>query len=169
MIRRWWRNDMSLTAKQRKFIDNYVESGNATQAAIDAGYSKKTARQVGTENLAKPYIKSEIDKRMKEIESEKIAKADEVLQFYTSVLRAEIEETVAVGTPDGVDTVEVPPNIKARLAAGKEIMKRYPTDDPLVEQQLRKLRAEAKLAESKLQSDEQQTPQITIYDSWGRE
>lgn len=160
---------MSLTAKQRKFIDNYVVSGNATQAAINAGYAKKTARQIGQQNLSKVYIKAEIEKRMKEIESEKIAKADEVLQFYTSVLRAEVEETVAVGTKYGIDTAEVPPNIKERLAAGKEIMKRYPNNDPLIEQQLRKLRAEAKLAESKLQTNEQQTPQITIYDSWGRE
>ncbi|MCO8288298.1 terminase small subunit [Tetragenococcus halophilus] len=160
---------MSLTAKQQKFADNYIECGNQTKAALDAGYSKRTAASIGNENLKKPEIKKYIDERMKEIESAKIAKADEVLKLYTSVLRAEITETVAVGTPDGVDKAQVPPSIKDRLAAGRELMKRYPTDDPLVEQQLRKLRAEAKLAESKLQTDEQQTPQITIYDSWGRE
>lgn len=43
-----------LTQKQQRFVDEYIISGNATQAAIKAGYSKKTARFVGAENLTKP-------------------------------------------------------------------------------------------------------------------
>ena len=39
-----------LTQKQQRFVDEYIISGNATQAAIKAGYSKKTAKQMGTEN-----------------------------------------------------------------------------------------------------------------------
>ncbi|WP_369473320.1 terminase small subunit [Secundilactobacillus kimchicus] len=42
-----------LTIKQQKFIESYIVSGNATQAAIEAGYSKKTAGQTGNENLKK--------------------------------------------------------------------------------------------------------------------
>lgn len=45
-----------LTIKQQKFADEYLISGNATQAAIKAGYSKKTARFIRNENLTKPYI-----------------------------------------------------------------------------------------------------------------
>ncbi|WP_238140738.1 terminase small subunit, partial [Streptococcus suis] len=47
-----------LTIKQRKFIDEYIICGNATEAAIKAGYSQKTAGMAGSENLKKPYIKS---------------------------------------------------------------------------------------------------------------
>jgi phage terminase small subunit len=53
----------NMTPKQTRFIDEYLIDLNATQAAIRAGYSKKTARQMGTENLSKPYIKVELEKR----------------------------------------------------------------------------------------------------------
>ena len=52
---------MALTAKQRRFVEAY--DGNATQAAIAAGYSKKTAPYIGAENLKKPQIMEEIKKR----------------------------------------------------------------------------------------------------------
>lgn len=47
---------MSLTPKQSLFIQEYLKNFNATKAAIAAGYSEKTARQIGSENLSKPYI-----------------------------------------------------------------------------------------------------------------
>lgn len=47
---------MALTDKQQRFVEEYVVDFNATQAAVRAGYSEKTARQVGSENLSKPYI-----------------------------------------------------------------------------------------------------------------
>ena len=80
---------MKMTAKQRKFVAEYVKCGNATQSAIKAGYSKKTAKQAGTENLAKPILKAAIEKEMQKFEDSKIAKAKEVIHFYTRVLRAE--------------------------------------------------------------------------------
>ncbi|MBP5144120.1 terminase small subunit, partial [Pseudomonas chlororaphis] len=45
---------MALTQKQRLFVDEYLIDLNATQAAIRAGYSKRTAGQIGDENLKKP-------------------------------------------------------------------------------------------------------------------
>ena len=56
----------SFTAKQRMFIDSYLVSLNATQAAKEAGYSDKTAFVIGSENLKKPYIREEIERRMAE-------------------------------------------------------------------------------------------------------
>lgn len=138
-----------LTPKQKKFADNYIKSGNATQSAIDANYSKKTARSIGQENMTKPDIKSYIDERMQQIEDEKIADATEVLQYFTSVLRGEAKETVVVGGPMGAETVDKQPDIKTRLSAGKELLKRYPGNDKLVEQQIRKLSAEADIAEGR--------------------
>src|SRR5882724_1801576 len=52
-----------LTPKQQKFIAEYLIDLNATQAAIRAGYSKKTARFIGHENLTKPDIALEVAKR----------------------------------------------------------------------------------------------------------
>src|SRR5699024_3408443 len=138
---------MKLTAKQRLFADEYIKSGNATQSAIKAGYSPKTVRSIGQENLTKPDIKSYIDAKMAEIESRKIADAKEVLQFYTRVLREEETEEVALPAGDDVVTVEKKPSMKDRLSAAKELMKRYPFNDPVVQTQLRKLNAEADLTE----------------------
>lgn len=55
---------MALTAKQQKFADEYLIDLNATQAAIRAGYSSKTAKEIGSENLSKPNIRAYIDERM---------------------------------------------------------------------------------------------------------
>ena len=140
---------MKLTAKQRLFADEYIKSGNATQSAIKAGYASKSARFVGAENLTKPNIKSYIDAKMAEIESHKIADAKEVLQFYTRVLREEETEEVALPAGDDVITVEKKPSFKDRLSAAKELMKRYPLSDPMVQAQLKKLTAEADIAERK--------------------
>lgn len=131
------------------FADEYLKCGNATGAALKAGYSKKTAYSIGNENLKKPEIKSYIDQRRKEIESHKIADAKEVMEFYSSVLRGEAKETVVVSTPYGMKKTEKEPDIKTRLSAGRELMKRYPANDPVIEQQLRKLKADADLAEYK--------------------
>ena len=89
-----------MTAKQRRFCDEYLIDMNATQAAIRAGYSKKTARQIGTENLSKPAIAEYIDKRMAEKEDALIAKQDEVLRYLTSVMRRELSEHVVVTTAE---------------------------------------------------------------------
>lgn len=85
-----------MTAKQRLFCDEYLIDMNATQAAIRAGYSKKTAHAIGLENLEKPLIKEYIQKRLEEKESRLIAKQDEVLQYLTSVMRREKTENIVV-------------------------------------------------------------------------
>lgn len=140
---------MKLTHKQRMFADEYLRCGNATEAALKAGYSKKTARSIANENLTKPDIKAYINRKRTEIESHKIADAKEVMEFYSSVLRGEAKETVVISTPEGMERTEKEPDIKTRLSAGKELMKRYPANDPVIEQQLRKLKADAELAEYK--------------------
>lgn len=57
---------MSLTAKQQRFVEEYVVDFNATQAAIRAGYSEKTAYSIGDENLKKPEIAAAIDQLRQE-------------------------------------------------------------------------------------------------------
>ena len=140
---------MKLTAKQKKFADNYIETGNATQSAIDAGYSKKTAKSVGSENLTKPDIKAYIAEKMREIESNKIMGAQEALEFLTNVVRGEEQETKVVATQYDVMKVKVPADVKTKISAAKEILKRYPDNDKLLEQQIRKITAEADIAEAR--------------------
>ena len=55
-----------LTAKQKKFVEEYLIDLNATQAAIRAGYSTESAKEIGCENLTKPNVKVEIDKAIAE-------------------------------------------------------------------------------------------------------
>ncbi|SFV40553.1 terminase small subunit [Ligilactobacillus acidipiscis] len=159
---------MKLTAKQQKFVNEYVKSGNATQSAIKAGYSKRTAAMAGSENLRKPYMKDAIDKRMQKMEDAKIAKAEEVLQLYSRILRGEESEKSAVATPKGVEVVETPADLKTRLSAGKELMKRYPAMDPMTAEQIRKLKADADLTELKAKREADGDVQDNIIMNFNR-
>ena len=120
---------MNLTDKQKAFCDYYLETLNATEAAIKAGYSKKTARKIGSENLTKPVIKNYIDCRLKELEDARIAKVDEVMKFLTSSLRGEVEEeVVSVMTSEGESKpVVIKKQISARdrIKAAELIGRRY--------------------------------------------
>ena len=115
-----------LTLKQQRFADEYIISGNATQAATLAGYSKKTARSIGQENLTKLDIKKYIDERLEELESSKIAKQDEVLQYLTSIMRGLETEQTLRGMGEGmqaIDDIEV--SAKDRIKAAELLGKRY--------------------------------------------
>ncbi len=108
--------------KQQRFVDQYIISGNATQAAIKAGYSKRSAYSVGQENLRKPVIKAAIDKRNAEIESEKTADMTEVMEYLTYVMRG--EQTESVATAKGIYD-NVPVSAKDRIKAAELIGKRH--------------------------------------------
>ncbi|WP_058206173.1 terminase small subunit, partial [Lactococcus lactis] len=122
---------------------------NATQAAINAGYSKRTARSQGQRLLTNVDIKNYIDERMEQLASERIMGAQEILERLTLIAKAEITETVVVASADGYAEVEKPPDFKTQIQAMKELLKRYPGNDKLLEQTLRKLTAEADIAEFK--------------------
>lgn len=85
-----------LTAKQQRFCDEYLIDLNATQAAIRAGYSEKTAAVIANENLRKPNISEYIEKRMAAKQEELIADQDEVLRYLSSVMRRQLKESVVV-------------------------------------------------------------------------
>lgn len=121
---------MKLTLKQQRFADEYIISGNATQAAIKAGYSKRTANRMAAENMTKPVIKAYISERLAQLESAKIAKQDEVLRYLTGVMRAEsVSETVVVeDTGKGFSRARVMnrhPEERERLKAAELLGKRY--------------------------------------------
>ena len=117
---------MKLTAKQRRFVQEYLIDLNATQAAIRAGYSKNSARQVGTENLSKPSIKQAIEERLKQIDEEKTADAKEIREFWTKVMRGEEKDTVLRYDNEGhqVET-EIDVSMKDRIRASELMGKSF--------------------------------------------
>ena len=88
---------MSLTAKQARFIQEYLADLNATQAAIRAGYSEKTAYSVGHENLSKPEIASAIAEAQKERSERTEITADRVLEELAKIAFADIRNAVRWG------------------------------------------------------------------------
>lgn len=116
----------TLTARQRKFCDEYLISGNATDAAIKAGYSPKTAKQTASENLAKPDLKAYIETELEKLHSSKIADAEEVMKYLTSVMRGECTEEIPILCGDGCQAL-TPKEVgaKERLKAAELIGKRY--------------------------------------------
>lgn len=115
-----------LTEKQKRFADYYIELGNATEAAIKANYSKKTARMIASENLHKPHIRAYIDEALSKKDAERIASQDEILEFLTAVMRGEVTEPVAVLDGDGYQkVVDLKPNAQARRAAAELLGKRH--------------------------------------------
>ena len=121
---------MKLTEKQKRFADYYIETGNITEAAIKAGYSKKTARVIGQENLQKPAIKSYIDEKLEAMQDERTASAKEVLEFLTKSMRGELDEEVVVieGTGDGTSEarkIKKQIGLRERIKSAELIGKRY--------------------------------------------
>ena len=159
---------MKLTEKQKRFIDYYIETGNASEAARRAGYSEKTAGWIGQENLQKPTIKAAIDARLKDLEDKRIAKADEVLQFLTSTLRGEVKEerVVVEGTGEGrsdARIIKVQVSARDRLDAAKSLLKRYPMQLDAKEQKLRLQKLEAEIRAAEQVDDDA----VTIVDNLG--
>ncbi|MGG6835160.1 UNVERIFIED_CONTAM: terminase small subunit, partial [Streptococcus canis] len=110
----------------KRFADEYIISANATAAAIKAGYSKKTARSIGQENLTKPDIKAYIDERLEKLDSEKIADQKEVLQYLSSVMRGEQQEKTLISIGElGQEIVDIDVGAKDRIKAAELLGKRY--------------------------------------------
>lgn len=133
--------EKKLTAKQQRFCDEYLIDLNATQAAIRAGYSQKTAKAIGNENLTKPDLKEYIGKRMAEKEAALIADQTEVMRYLTSVLRGQsVSEVVVVeGTGDGCSearTMQKAPDEKERLKAAELLGKAHMIFTDKVQQEI---------------------------------
>jgi phage terminase small subunit len=121
-----------MTPKQRRFIEVYT--GNATKAAIAAGYSKKTAYSIGQELLTKPEIMERIQEREAQRLSECIASREERQEFWTSTMRnggekiadrLKASELLAKSNGDFLERVEA--NISQ---AGPPTIQVVFTDDP---------------------------------------
>ena len=162
--------ERKLTPKQEAFVDAFIETGNATEAAKRAGYSEKTAGAVGAENLKKPKIKQAIEARQAEIHSERTADITEVMEFFTSMMRGEItdEQIVVLSDGDGTSTaerMEVRASSRDRIKAAENLMKRFPGELDKAEQKARikKLETDLKALEEEKAAD---TKRVVIIDDW---
>lgn len=125
----------SLTVKQQRFVDAYIETGNAAEAARRAGYKSRNADVMGRENLRKHTVRKVLEARLKEIEDKRIAKAKEVMEFLTSSMRGEIKEEAVVveGVGDGCSVariIEKQIGANDRIKAAVQLAKRYGLDRP---------------------------------------
>lgn len=115
-----------MTDKQKRFCDEYLIDCNATQAAIRAGYSKKTANEQGNRLLANVSVKAYIEAHLQEIHNEKTADAQEVMEYLTSVMRGEHKEQTLALCGDGMQEIQdIDVSAKDRIKAAELIGKRY--------------------------------------------
>ena len=109
---------MKLTPKQKAFADAYIETGNASEAARRAGYSENYAGRNAGKLRKNTNVSAYIAERMRSQDEANVASADEVLRFFSSVMRGEVKDQF------GLDAA-----LSDRLNAGKELMKRYAAAD----------------------------------------
>jgi len=106
-----------LTIKEAKFIDSYIATGNLSKAVKEAGYScgedNEFAGQIGQNVIAKSYIKQEIDNRMRKSEKKSIADRQEIMEFWSRMMRGEI-----------LDQFDMPTTNADKLKAAQELAKR---------------------------------------------
>ena len=110
-----------MTARQIQFCLAYIGSGNATQSAIEAGYSKKTATEQGARLLTNVSVQNYIKELQEQNASKKIADAREMQEVLTSIIRQEMEEEniVVEGCGDGVSEAI----IKKKKSSHKDVLK----------------------------------------------
>lgn len=115
-----------MNARQKRFCDEYLIDCNATQAAIRAGYSPKTAKITGAKLLTNANLKAYIEEQLEKIHNEKTADAQEVLEYLTAVMRGQHTEQVLKLVGEGVQTItDIDVAAKERIKAAELIGKRY--------------------------------------------
>jgi phage terminase small subunit len=112
-----------LNGKQQLFADYYIETLNATQAAIKAGYSEKTAYSQGQRLLKHVEIKDYIEEIMEKKDKQRVASQDEILEILTRIVRG--EETEELYYHMTGETINKKPKISDRLKAIELLGKRY--------------------------------------------
>ena len=109
---------MALTQKQKRFCEEYIKTANASASAVAAGYSKKTAGAIGAENLKKPQIAAYIKKRIDEQDAALVADSNEILKFYTAVMRGEVKDQFGLDS-SLTDRLKAADSLAKRLAAAE--------------------------------------------------
>lgn len=115
-----------MNARQKRFCDEYLIDSNATQAALRAGYSPKTAYSHGQRMLKNVEVKNYLDAQLALLHTQKTADAQEVLEYLTSVMRGEQTEKTVRGVGDGVQEIaDIAVGARERLRAAELLGKRH--------------------------------------------
>jgi phage terminase small subunit len=116
----------NLTPKQKAFADFYINSGNATESYLKAyGCKLETADTNGTRLLGNARVRQYIDSRMESVANDRIASAEEVLQYLTSVVRGEVTEQKVMFSKEGSEIAELGASVNDRNKAAELLGKRY--------------------------------------------
>ncbi|MBD5103463.1 MAG: terminase small subunit [Ruminococcaceae bacterium] len=115
-----------MTEKQKRFCDEFLIDCNATQAAIRAGYSEKSAGRNSYRMLKNNELKAYIDEVLQQLHNKNIADTQEVLEYLTAVMRGEHREQTLLFAGDGVQKIaDIDVAARERLKAAELIGKRY--------------------------------------------
>ncbi|MBM7313340.1 terminase small subunit [Streptococcus suis] len=149
--------------KQIRFADEFIKLGNATQAALNAGYSEKTSYSQGQRLLKNVEVKEYINKQMQELHKSNIMDATEALYILSEIARGKRDEEVLILNPT---TGKVERHTKKAdnatvIKAITEILKRYPTAKQSEKLELEIEKLKSQLTEAQIEDDT-----ITIIDSW---
>ncbi|BCK44611.1 terminase small subunit [Streptococcus suis] len=149
--------------KQIRFADEFIKLGNATQAALNAGYSEKTSYSQGQRLLKNVEVKEYINKQMQELHKSNIMQAEEALSILSDIARGKRDEEVLILNPT---TGKVERHTKKAdnatvIKAITEILKRYPTAKQSEKLELEIEKLKSQLTEAQIEDDT-----ITIIDSW---
>ena len=109
-----------MNERQKRFVDFYIQTGNASEAARKAGYSEHVANVAGSKLLTKGNIRAEIDRRLGELKTQRTADTQEILEHLTSVVRGELTEEVVTNSGKKI-TAKV--NQRDRLKAAEMLLK----------------------------------------------
>lgn len=149
--------------RQQRFVDEYIISGNATQAAIKAGYSEKTAGRIAGQNLKKLEIKAYLDEKMTEFQKKNIMSAEEALSILSDIARGKRDEEVLMMDPitGEVRRLTKKADNATVIKAIQELLKRYPTA-----KQAEKLELEVEKLKTQLEQGTVSDVNVTIIDEW---
>ena len=109
-----------MNERQKRFVDFYIQTGNASEAARKAGYSQHVANVAGSKLLTKANIRAEINSRLGELKTQRTADTQEILEHLTSVVRGELTEEVVTNSGKKI-TAKV--NQRDRLKAAEMLLK----------------------------------------------
>ncbi len=117
-----------LSERRKRFVEYYLQLGNATQAALKAGYSTKAANGQGSRLLANADIQAAIATRIQSLDKKRIADTNEILEYLTEVLRGEHEDEIVMNIGKGkgytaAEKVKAAVGAKERLKAAEMLAK----------------------------------------------
>lgn len=154
---------IGLNQRQKLFASEYIKLGNGTQAAINAGYSEKTAGRIAGQNLKKLEIKRFIQAEVEKMHDANIMSAKEALSILSDIARGKRDEEVLMMNPltGEVERLMKKADNNTVIKAIAEILKRYPTA-----KQSEKLELEIRKLREQLDSGVEGVMNVNIINAW---